>query len=130
MGFRTIAGLTTALVIITSIATIYYNMKTEIDNLTNENLSLKLEVLQSEQNVNTLKDAIELSNKTIESLKIDNEILTEEFNTWKSKPVEVKYRDRVVKEVVTKYRDSNISNNCEAALELLNKISKIKYNDL
>lgn len=130
MGFRTIAGLVASVAILSFLITTYYSMKNEILTLNSENTALKLELVQTQQNTDKLKEAIANSNKAIEELKATNNKLTEDYNKWKNKPVEVKYKDRVVKEVVTVYKDGNVSQDCKKALELLNKISNIKYKDL
>lgn len=130
MGFRTIAGGIIAISILTFIATKYYSMNNEIHTLKSENTALMLEISQSKQNVDKLTEAIKVSNAAIENLKITNSKLSEEYNNWKNKPPEVKYKDRIVKEVVTVYKDKNMATDCKAALDLLNKISTLQYNNL
>lgn len=81
-------------------------------------------------NIATLKSAIKTSNE--KNLALENELNASkaEYELWKTQPPLIKYKDRVVREIVTevKYRDPVYD--CNASMELDKKIGEIKYENI
>lgn len=78
----------------------------------------KVEIETRKNNELVLSNALDISNKKIENISIDNENLKKEVYTWKTKKSKVQY---VVKEkTITK-------ENCE---NMVNEIKKLNYKNL
>ena len=69
------------------------NLKLDKLNLQSEIDSLNYELATEKNNYNQLKDRLENQNKIIDDLKIDYEKNIKEFEDWKNKPVEIKYKE-------------------------------------
>lgn len=114
--------------VITIVSTIYFKMKIEIDELKKENSLLTIQNIEYSNSIVNLKDAIEISNKSLEQIQIDNDRLTIEFNNWKNKSNDKKYKNEIVKEIMINRKDNNYD--CNYGLEIINKIKKVKYDEL
>ena len=69
------------------------NLKLDKLNLQSEIESLNYKLATEKNNYNQLKDRLENQNKIIDDLKIDYEKNIKEFEDWKNKPVEIKYKE-------------------------------------
>lgn len=103
----------------------FYSLERTIDNLKQAVLerdlvisNQRVEIETRKNNELVLSNALDLSNKKIESISIDNEKLKDEVYTWKNKKPNIQY---VVKnKVITK-------ENCE---HMVNEIKKLNYKNL
>ena len=89
------------------------NLKFDKLNLQSEIDSLNYKLATEKNNYNQLKDRLENQNKIIDDLKIDYEKNIKEFEDWKNKPVEIKYKEvksnecKDIKLIIDDIRNSN-----------------------
>lgn len=111
-----------------SLNSVIEDQKIIISDINNEKKALELKLTVEKTNTVRLKENIEYTNKELESLASINKNLTSEFEEWKKRPPEIKYRTKVVKEIIT--NTEYVNGKCEDGLELNRKISEMKYEDL
>lgn len=103
-------------------------LNSSIDRIEGEKQVILNRLTVANSNIDTLKNSINVSNTKIEELKVDNDKLLLDFKNWKNKPPGIKYKTKVVKEIVT-----NIvyeKGNCEDGAKLNKSIGELKYEDL
>lgn len=99
---------------------VYLNLQDEIENLENEKLILNSKLLIEKTNNITAKAIIDKQNKEIESKKVDYEKNIKDFEEWKNKPQEIKYKE------VIKYKEIK-SNECEDIKDIINSIRSTSF---
>lgn len=113
--FSIIIALSTLLL---SCLTIIYILNNSNENLTNQlNDTNNLLALAESNNIN-LKSSINEQNQAIEKNKVDLEAKLKEFEEWKNKPVEVKYK-YITKEVK--------SNECKDIKDSIDRVRGINF---
>lgn len=109
--------ITLSTLLLSCLVTIYILNSTN-KNLTNQlNDTNNLLALSEANNIN-LKSSINEQNQAIEKNKIDYETKIKEFEDWKNKPVEVKYK-YITKEVK--------SNECKDIKESIDRVRSINF---
>lgn len=111
-----------------SLNSVIEDQKIIISDITNEKKALELKLTVEKSNTVRLKENIEYTNKELELLASKNKNLAVEFEEWKKRPPEIKYKTKVIKEIIT--NTEYVNGNCEDGLELNRKISEMKYEDL
>ena len=99
---------------------VYSNLQDEIENLENEKLILNSKLLIEKTNNITAKAIIDKQNKEIETKKVDYEKNIKDFEEWKNKPQEIKYKE------VIKYKEIK-SNECEDIKNIINDIRSTSF---
>lgn len=69
------------------------NLKLDKLNLQNEIDSLNYKLATEKNNYNKLKDDLDKYNKELDDIKSDYKNNLQEFEDWKNKPVEIKYKE-------------------------------------
>lgn len=113
----------------------YFDLTGDISDRDKTILELRADLSETElrlgteeMNVATLKNKIDERNKEIARKAAQNQELITKFKEWEKKPPEIKYVNKIVKEIVieTKYEKGV----CEDGLELNRQISGLKYENL
>lgn len=133
MGARTVIATILTLAVIGTIATIYFTMSSTIEQQELTIRNLKLEVadktvaLQLEKaNVIKLTDTLEEQSIKIESFRVQQDAKTKEFKNWKKQEDRYNTKQFNGKIDFEKLRQGD----CQEALNFMNIIKEMKYEDL
>ena len=91
-------------------------------------IELNLINLSNEKNISELRRSIDKENFRLLEAYTEKQALINEVNEWKNKPTEIKYVDKVVKEIIKEPK--YVKGVCEDGLELNRMIGGLKYEDL
>ena len=91
-------------------------------------IELNLINLSNEKNISELRRSIDIENFRLLEAYTEKQALINEVNEWKNKPTEIKYVDKVVKEIIKEPK--YVKGVCEDGLELNRMIGGLKYEDL
>lgn len=91
-------------------------------------VELNLINLSNEKNISELRRSIDIENFRLLEVYTEKQALINEVNEWKNKPAEIKYVDKVVKEIIKEPK--YIKGVCDDGLELNRMIGGLKYEDL
>ena len=135
MNIKTTAILVLMAVFGTGIVYKYISLNGVINDKENNILALEATLMATKLRLNTEQinskslesKLVALNDEIIAKAKLNKE-LSLKYEEWSNKPPEIKYVNKVVKEIVveTKYVDGV----CEDGLDLNKKISGLKYEDL
>lgn len=133
--FKIYGALAFILILSVSIGYVIYDLKKtikfqdeRITKLEQEKTTLVTDLAIERVNVDKLLVSIDKQNHTIKVEADRVARLTSELEEWQKRPPEIKYVNKIVKEIIT--NTEYVSGDCEAGLELNRKISELKYEDL
>jgi len=135
--YRTIAIIVGVLLIVGSIWYKINSLSNQVDALnlklekcTNLHDKTKLKLALKESEVKGLRLNIDERNKEIKELNERYRAVQEDFNNWKKKPKQIKYK--YIYKTVTKRVNMDTLNDgvCKDGLELNKAIAEMKYEDL
>ena len=95
-----------------------YVYKSKVEDLSKDIQVLNVELVLTNTAKEALKNEIEVQNKAVEANKNEYEIKLAEYQKWKDKPAEIKYKT-VIKEVK--------SDDCIDIKNALDELSTIKF---
>ena len=103
-------------------------LKESIEIKDDKIVELNLINLSNEKNISELRRSIDKENFRLLEAYTEKQALINEVNEWKNKPTEIKYVDKVVKEIIKEPK--YVKGVCEDGLELNRMIGGLKYEDL
>ena len=110
-----------AVAVIFSIGGAYsYFIKSELKKVQAKYSKQTEELAVEKANNTALRASIENQNKAVEKIKVDLENNLKEFEEWKNKPIETKYKE------VIKYKEVK-SNECKDIKNIINSIRSTSF---
>ena len=97
-----------------------YFIKSELEKVQAEYSKQTKELAVEKANNTALRASIENQNKAVEEIKVDLENNLKDFEEWKNKPIETKYKE------VIKYKEVK-SNECEDIKNIINSIRSTSF---
>lgn len=133
--FKIYGTLAFILILSVSIGYVIYDLKKtikfqdeRITKLEQEKTTLVTDLAIERVNIDKLLVSMDKQNHTIKVEADRVARLTSELEEWQKRPPEIKYVNKIVKEIIT--NTEYVLGDCEAGLELNRKISELKYEDL
>ena len=97
-----------------------YFIKSELEKVQAEYSEQSKELAVEKANNTALRANIENQNKAVEEIKVDLENNLKDFEEWKNKPIETKYKE------VIKYKEVK-SNECKDIKNIINSIRSTSF---
>ena len=115
------------IILITAVAVMFliggaynYFIKSELEKVQTKYSKQTEELAVEKANNTALRASIENQNKAVEEIKVDLENNLKDFEEWKNKPIETKYKE------VIKYKEVK-SNECKDIKNIINSIRSTSF---
>ena len=115
--YAAVAALVAGYIVMTKIS--LSEAETKIENL-------RTELLNTHNQMSSLKSSLKSSNKIISDMQIDLETKDAELQEWRRKPTKARY-ETIYRDVV---RDTNLTGECDEVKNIINSVSSINLNTL